>query len=427
MPPYASGMELLLRTTAFLHPIRDGDGPVTAQQIRAELARQLGFDPEAEIILPSTGVPVAVEVALADNGSPYLTLTVTDDGPDDLAQFERCMDVLRHARRSLALAAERATPDWWDGASQSTGHHRETTVRPIEALVGDERALESNSASVFALVVRVPEALREQWEPHAHASFALLANARPHNLAEKLRLVFRVTPDEPTIALVAAPRTSSAHVDESEFAQLVRAFFEDYLPERLPQRRGRLAPVNGVARSVPLDLRQRPLALRISAALLLTLALSSWLVPIELPWLVVGWIGWTTAIAVPLLISRDLKRSLTSVAGVASTFLGLMVCFGLLYGVIYHSGTDINLPWFASGSSPRLGEVFMLSLGLAVSAGTTDVALEGLARFVAFVEVLLFFGTVAAVVGALGRRWLFDREIHITGETPITGLEDDRA
>jgi hypothetical protein len=419
-------MELLLRTTAFRHPIRDGDGPVTAQQIRAELARQLGFDPEAEIVLPSTGVPVAVEVALTDNGSPYVTLTVTDDGPDDLAHFERCVAALRYARRSLALAAERANPDWWDGASQSTGHPRETAVGPIDALVG-ERKLESNSASVFALVVRVPDVLREQWEPHAHASFALLANARPRHLAEKLRLVFRVTPDEPTVALVAAPRTSSAHVDESEFAQLVRAFFEDYLPERLPQRRGRLAPVSGVARSVPLDLRQRPQALRISAALLLTLALSSWLVPIELQWLIVGWIGWTTAIAVPMLMSRDLKRSLTSVAGVASTFLGLMVCFGLLYGVIYHSGTDISLPWVASGSSPRLGEMFMLSLGLAVSAGTTDVALEGLARFVAFVEVLLFFGTVAAVIGALGRRWLFDREIHITGETPITGLEDDRA
>jgi hypothetical protein len=420
-------MELLLRTTAFQHPIRAGDSPVTAQQIRAELARQLGLDPEAEIVLPSTGVPVAVEVTLTDNRSPYVTLTVTDDGPDDFAQFERCMAALRHARRSLALAAEQANPDWWDGIPHSTGHHRKATVGPIEALVGDEGKLDSNSAGVFGLVVSVPEGLREQWEPHDHASFALRANARPRRLAKELRLVFRVSPDEPTVALFATRRTSSAHVDEAEFAQLVTAFFEDYLPERLPQRRGRLAPVNGVATPVPLDLRRRPLALRISAALLLTLALSSWLVPIELPWLVVGWIWWGAAIAVPMLMSRDLKRSLTSVAGVASTFLGLMVCFGLLYGVIYHAGTDISLPWVASGSSPRLGEMFMLSLGLAVSAGTTDVALEGLARFVAFVEVLLFFGTVAAVIGALGRRWLFDREIHITGETPITGLEDDRA
>lgn len=418
-------MELSLRTRPYPHAIRDGEGWATARQIRAELAQQLGLDPEAGIIVPSTGVPVAVEVALTDNGSPYVTLTVTDDGPDDLAQFQRCMTALRHARRSLALAAERATPDWGDDASQSARRRRERAAGPIDALVGGEHELDSNSASLFGLVVRVPAALQERLGPRDHASFALCANARPHQLAKQLRLAFRVSPDESTIAMVAAQRTSFSHVEESEFTQLVTAFFEDYLPERLPQRRGRLAPVNGVATPAALDLRQRPQALRVSTALLLTLALLSWLVPIEPPWLVVGWIGWIAAIAVPMLRSRDLKRSLTSVAGVASTFLGLMVCFGLLYGVIYHSGTHIGLPWVASDSSPRLGEMFMLSLGLAVSAGTTDVALEGVARFVAFVEVLLFFGTVAAVIGALGRRWLFDREIHITGETPVTGLEDD--
>jgi hypothetical protein len=101
-----------------------------------------------------------------------------------------------------------------------------------------------------------------------------------------------------------------------------------------------------------------------------------------------------------------------------------MVFFGLVYGVIHSDSHDIGLAWVASSSSPRLGEMFLLSLGLAVSAGTTGVTLVGLARFVAFVELLFFFGTVAAVIGAFGRRYLFDRELSITGDTLITGTDD---
>jgi len=69
--------------------------------------------------------------------------------------------------------------------------------------------------------------------------------------------------------------------------------------------------------------------------------------------------------------------------------------------------------------------MFLLSLGIAVSAATTGVTLAGLARFVAFVEMLLFFGTAAAVLGALGRRLLFDREVRFTGEGPVVGLDDN--
>jgi hypothetical protein len=413
-------MRLILKTAPFKSPLFDAGGDiVTAAQIRGAFAEQLGFDPETELVVPYKTLPVAVDITLTDEAVPFVTLIIEIGGADDLAYFRQGMMALKEVRHRLALAAERVNPGW----QQRDEYERICKVSdPLDGLLGTQRELDDDRASMFGVTLSVPDAVFDLLGPEKYASVALAAQANPGDLKKGLTL--KTDRRELTVTIEAGSRFNQ--VRQSEFVQTVTSFLHDCLPGRPPQPHGRLVPISGIATLAPSATRQRPWALRVSAALLVTLAGLSWLVRIDTSWLIVGWVWWTTAVVVAVLMGRDLKGSLASVAGAASTFLGLMVFFGLVYGVIQNAGThEIGLAWISKTGSPRLGEMFLLSLGLAVSAGTTDVMLEGLARFVAFVELLFFFGTVAGVIGALGRRWLFDREVRITGEAPFPGLEDD--
>lgn len=413
-------IRLVLRTAPFTSPLFETDGGiVTAEQIRTALAEQLGFGPGASLVVPYKTLLVDVDIELKDDGVPFVTLHVEVDGTDDFASFDQGITALKSVRRSLALAAARAIPGWQQRDQYERIHK---VSNPLDGLLGTQNALDRNQASVLGVTLRVPAEVFDLLGPEKYASIALAAQAK--NDVIKKGLTLATDRHESTVTIRARSRFNE--VDGSEFARTVAEFFHDYLSGRLQERRVRRIPVSAVATLAPSTGRQRPWVLRVSTALLVALAGLSWLVPISEAWLIVGWIWWAAAIAVAVLMGRDAKGSLASVAGAALTFVALMVFFGLLYGVIQDVGHhDIALASIPRTGGQPLGEMFLLSLGLAVSAGTTNVTLEGVARFVAFVEMLFFFGTVAGVIGALGRRWLFDREVRIVGEAPIIGLDDD--
>jgi hypothetical protein len=420
--PSVCGVQLALRAEPFTTRVVDAGDPVTGERIWAELARHLGFGPDAAPVVPSKGLSVRLGIAEAGR-EIVVTLSVETDGADDFAEFERGMAALIQTRRSLSLAASDAAPGWSHIVSVY-GREKEQFVRhPIDGLLGTDL----DCADALEVTLQVPRRLLDSLGPEPYANVALTANTAPSYLSgRRPELSFRVDRRESTVTIAAEP-ARFGKLEVSDFTRIVRAFFDEHLPERLPQRAARLARVTGVATPIAPAERERPRALPIAAALLTALALASWLVPVDTAWLVLGCVWWGAAVAVPVVQTRAVRRSLASVAGIASTFLGLMVGFGLIYGAIYAAGGAIELPWLQATHTPRLGEMLMLSLGVAVSAGTTDVTIEGVARFVAFVEMLFFFGTVAAVIGALGRRWLFDREIRISGEAPVTGLDDGDA
>lgn len=355
-----------------------------AGEIQRRLAEKLGIDAGAlairdrELSVATTVEPLQYAVRLQ--------LEVNLPKQRDFAGFERGLTAMETARACLASAAHDAGLDYIKVIGEDTRHS-------------------------LSLELEVPPEVLDQLQTAQTARYLIAAAAKQ---------------DAASIEVDCKERGLTITTDAKAFTSVVRAFFAHYLPDRLPQPPPRVTTVNGAVKLVPLATRRRPWALRLSASLLLALGLLSWLVPATAVWLSVAGVWWLSAIAVALLMGRDWRGSIASVAGAASTFLGVMALFAIAYGVIWQiSPHEIGLTWIGQKSTPSLGEMFLLSLGLAVSAGTLDVALQGTARFVAFVELLTFFGTVAAVIGAFGRRWLFDRDARITGRTLVTGLDDD--
>jgi hypothetical protein len=386
------------------------EGELTPGRLCAALASRFGLDPDEPLSFPCRDLRVSVSMVLADGDRFSAVLDVEVPGQDH-ADFTRGMAALDDARRRLARAAA-SVPD------------EQQTYPKLDCLFWRRYDSSCGRARAIAVVIGVPAEVFPQLGTDENASLALASHHLFRHSEPAAEIKVETFQDEGAIAISAL----RGREVERDFATVVAAFFEDYLPERRSGGAMRMAPVTAVARVNPIPRRQRPWLLRLCASLLLALAAVSWLVRIDTLWLTVGWIWWAAALGCALLMGRDFKGAVASLAGAACTFLGLMVLFGLLYGTIRQINANlIGLSWLPAAAPPRLGEMFLLSLGVAVSAGTTGVALEGWARFAAFVEMLLFFGTAAAVVGAFGRRWLFAREVHITGQAPLTGMEDDHA
>lgn len=156
---------------------------------------------------------------------------------------------------------------------------------------------------------------------------------------------------------------------------------------------------------------------RVSAALA-ALMLASWLVP-------VGW--WPAAAALALLVvgvpawELHRRRVRRRQGGLAVAVLLWVIGFGCLYAICGRDGVEL-----AGGGHPdRLGELMLVSLGVATTAGplTTQLA-SSLARFFAHLELLFSIASVGfgirlaarSAAAALARyapeleRWIAFRE-----------------
>jgi hypothetical protein len=104
------------------------------------------------------------------------------------------------------------------------------------------------------------------------------------------------------------------------------------------------------------------------------------------------------------------------VGGLVVTYVGLVACFGLIYAAL-----NLAEPGRITGGSGRFGEYFLLSLGVLISEGTTGLNLLGAARAVAYLEMLLTYGTIAVVLSAITQKYLL-RQPPAYRESPETGL-----
>lgn len=169
-------------------------------------------------------------------------------------------------------------------------------------------------------------------------------------------------------------------------------------------------------------------AMGLTAVLLGAQQLLAWSVPTR-------WYTVTGAAIVALATVAFVARRAGLVArtrlatGLGLTLLGVVHLFGLLYAAlcVVDRGRFYQLQ-DPVGDPPMLGEWFFTSVGIAVSEGTNDVHLRGLARSLAHLELLLVFGGAAAVVGVAVRRLLTDRDDVPWGPPPAHGddLRDAR-
>lgn len=410
-------MQVTRRTAAHGEPLTLENGAdVTAEDIERVLHAGVGLSDEQQEIRTSNGHNVAFNVSGGAGGGWVVRLTV--EAHDELAAFTAAMDALDHAHRQLVLAAHEAeTPDW-GGPLGSTWFRKK---KALSGLVGNEKTVTTRRNLDHELRMRIAVEVRDALGGPTAARARLVALLRPED--EKASGI-RVAYEGDELLLSEGAGFSTGYY----FEAAARVLFEEYLPDAAAGSPPRMAKVTGVITRDPAPAALRRWPLRISALLLLGLLGASWLMPVDTVPLIAGFAWWLVALGVAALAGAADRPSLFSVGGVAAAFLSLVVVFGLAYGVIHDTDGDLVklAPW--NDDQLLLGEMMLVSLGLAVSAGTTDVALQGAARFVAMVELLVFFGTVAGVLGAISRRWLYGRRATITGDLPIHGgLGDDGA
>jgi hypothetical protein len=103
-----------------------------------------------------------------------------------------------------------------------------------------------------------------------------------------------------------------------------------------------------------------------------------------------------------------------SVGGLIFSFTAFFVLFAFVYAAVWlhdpGSLEDID------DATPRLGEMFLVSLGVARSGGTVAATVHEWARVVAYIEMLLVFSGVATIVAAGVNRYLLSGRSEIREE-----------